>query len=200
MMQLIVITPPRFLEREAEQIRLLLEAGIDRVHLRKPDSTQEQMRRLLEELPATLYPRITLQDHLPLATEYPVGGIHLNRRNHKAPEGFTGLKSRSCHSLQEIEEGRQSFDYQFLSPIFDSISKEGYTAHFTPQELAAAHESGTLGPRVVALGGMEPHLLQHVARLGFGGAAFLGYIWQDDDNRELRRRAETLIKIRKQLE
>lgn len=61
---------------------------VDRVHLRKPQSAEADMRRLIEALPPELYPRLTLQDHLHLAGEYGIGGVHLNARNPEIPAGF----------------------------------------------------------------------------------------------------------------
>ena len=63
-MRIIVITDTSFAASEAESIRILLSEGVDRVHLRKPQSAEADMRRLIEALPPELYPRLTLQDHL----------------------------------------------------------------------------------------------------------------------------------------
>ena len=88
MMRIIVITDTSFAASEAESIRILLSEGADRVHLRKPQSAENDMRRLIEALPPELYPRLTLQDHLYLAGEYGIGGVHLNARNTEIPAGF----------------------------------------------------------------------------------------------------------------
>ena len=88
MMRIIVITDTSFAASEAESIRILLLEGADRVHLRKPQSAEADMRRLIEALPPELYPRLTLQDHLQLAKEYGIGGVHLNARNPEIPAGF----------------------------------------------------------------------------------------------------------------
>ena len=59
-MRIIVITDTSFAASEAESIRILLLEGADRVHLRKPQSAEADMRRLIEALPPELYPRLTL--------------------------------------------------------------------------------------------------------------------------------------------
>ena len=59
MMRIIVITDTSFAASEAESIRILLSEGGDRVHLRKPQSAEADMRRLIEALPPELYPRLT---------------------------------------------------------------------------------------------------------------------------------------------
>lgn len=179
MMKVIVITSPEFVTDEAEIIRILLCEGADRVHLRKPESSEKDFRRLVEAVPEQFRKRLTFQDHLPLATEYGAGGVHLNARNPQVPDGFCGLVSRSCHSFGEVSEHSGQSDYLFLSPIFDSISKQGYSSHFSEQQLMEAGHDGILGPKVIALGGILPKHLPLLGKYGFGGAAFLGYVWKD---------------------
>lgn len=189
MMRILVITDVPFTATEPAAIRQLLDEGVERVHLRKPDASEEALRRLIEALPAECYPRLTLQDRLPLAVEYGLGGVHLNRRNAAVPAGFRGLVSRSCHTLDEVA-AHPACDYLFLSPLFDSISKSGYRAAFTDGELRDAAVRGLLGERVVALGGIRPELLPRVRELGFGGAALLGAVWRDASPAALHRTME----------
>ncbi len=141
MMRIVVITPPHAVPREAATIRLLLDAGIDRVHIRKPEATQEELCALLEAIPEPLRPRLSLHDGHCLATRYGIGGVHLNTRNPLPPEGFRGVVSRSCHSFDELAADT-ACSYRFLSPIFDSISKNGYRAAFTAEALRTAAARG----------------------------------------------------------
>lgn len=196
MMHLAVITGEAFLGDEAATIIRLLEGGIDRVHVRKPGAAADDLRRLIEALPAGLYPRLTLHDCLPLAVEYDLGGIHLNGRNPAPPEGFHGLISRSCHSTEEVAAHRHE-DYLFLSPVFDSISKNGYQSAFTGEELRTAAADGRLGERVWALGGVTPERLPLVREYGFGGAALLGCIWRDSSPEGIRKTLAALDRYKK---
>lgn len=173
--QIVIITSPRFFPGEAEMLSLLL-GGLDcRVHLRKPGCTERQMRGLIEALPEEFRPELTLQDHLSLAPEYGVGGVHPTSRFPVAPEGWTGLVSRSSHSLGEVAMCRDA-DYVFLSPVFDSISKSGYSSAFTDAQLRSAPE---IDGHVYALGGVRPEHFPLLAEYGFGGAALLGHVWRD---------------------
>ena len=72
-------------------------------------------------------------------------------------------------------------DYVFLSPIFDSISKEGYTSAFTSESIREAAEKGIIDKRVIALGGVDENNLLQVKDFGFGGAAILGGLWNKFD-------------------
>ncbi len=185
--KIIAITADKPLENEAEAISRILDSGVaDRVHIRKPAYSESDTKALLDSIPSRLWPRLSLHDHQALASEYGTG-IHLNSRNPKAPAGFCGTVSRSCHSF---EESRGAADYIFISPVFDSISKAGYTAAFSLDELR-----GKVDSRYIALGGVEPCRLSQVAEAGFGGAALLGYIWRDFSLSELDKRLNTLKTI-----
>lgn len=176
MKQLIAITTPTCFPGEGKIITSLFEAGLQRLHLRKPDTGKETVAALLNQLPEAFYPRIVIHDHFSLTDEYTLGGVHLNRRNPNAPDHFAGSISRSCHSIQELEDWK-SLDYLFLSPIFQSISKEGYGNGFPWHELEQATENGTISSKVFALGGIDvPHIRQ-LKGLGFGGAVVLGALW-----------------------
>lgn len=175
----IVITLPYFFPEEAEMIIRFFQDGLERLHLRKPESNVAQVRELLEAIPAMYHSRIVLHEHFELLQEYHLAGIHLNRRNPVAPAGWKGHVSISCHSLKELEERKkEGFDYLSLSPIFNSISKQGYKAAFTPQELHDAHAKGIIDKRVMALGGICKENMAEALSYGFGGVMILGDAWK----------------------
>lgn len=176
-MKLIVITRPDFFGEEAQAIEALFRAGLERLHLRKPGATAAQMEELLRQIPVVYRARIALHDHFELATPWGVGGVHLNARNPEAPHGWTGRVSCSCHSPEEVRQRKDTCDYVFLSPVYDSISKVGYTSAFTADSLLRARQAGIIDRRVIALGGIDTARLPEVERLGFGGAAVLGDVW-----------------------
>ena len=169
-MKTIVITLPEFYTGEAEAIVRQLDLGADRVHIRKPGASAAGMSALLGAIPRAYRSRLSLHDCTELAAEAGVGGVHLNSRNPHTPAGWTGLVSRSCHTLEELADAEA--DYCFLSPIFDSISKPGYRSAFTPEALRGADLS-----RAFALGGVSGGRLAEVEALGFAGAAMLGAAW-----------------------
>ena len=105
-------------------------------------------------------------------------GIHLNGRNPTAPAGFTGHISRSCHSLEEVAKYKAACDYVFLSPIYDSISKEGYSSAYTTGSLQKVRQAGIIDAKVMALGGVTTAHFPEISSLGFGGAVLLGDIWK----------------------
>ena len=190
-MQIIVITRPDCFVHEAEDITQLFEVGLEILHLRKPQSDRESVEALLRAIPAVYHSRIVLHDHFDLAAHYHLRGVHLNRRNPEPPKGHVGTVSRSCHTLEEVQRYKDACDYLFLSPLYDSISKEGYGAAFSPEILEQAHQEGIVDEKVYALGGITCAHLPEIQHWGFGGAALLGDIWQ----REPQERGEFLKKM-----
>lgn len=215
-MKLIVITPPEFFLGEAALLNTLLEHGVDSVHVRKPHSTREACKRLLDEVaddcqrrgssPLLHLQRLVLHDHHGLCVPYRLQGIHLNSRNPTVPvdiqQANEGTEhhytlSASCHSTKEVAGRKPLLDYVFLSPIFDSISKEGYRAAYTEQELRAAADMGIIDQKVIALGGITPARLDKIKALHFGGAAFLGDVWRRQNN--VKEMVEHITRLRRQL-
>lgn len=176
-MRIIAITLPELFPGEAAAIMKAIDAGYHLVHLRKPDAREQEITAILENLPDKYRSKIVLHSHFHLAGRYSLYGIHLNSRANVVPDGFRGSISRSCHSLEEVEKYKDNFDYVFLSPIFDSISKKGYRSAFTEQVLREAAGKGTIDSKVYALGGVAPGNLPLLEDMGFGGAAMLGSVW-----------------------
>lgn len=191
--KVIAVSMPDFYQGEAEAITGLLESGmIDRVHLRKPVATEQVMRELVEAVPPRLHHRLSLHDCHDLALGYGCG-VHLNGRNPLPPDGFTGTLSRSCHRIEELT-AEPACDYRFLSPIYPSISKPGYSPQSALDELR-----GKVDGRVIALGGVTPQKFSELADIGFGGAAMLGYVWDAVRQNRLARLIDLLQECRKEL-
>ena len=170
-MKLILITSPTYFVEEDKIITSLFEEGLDTLHLRKPDTAPMFAERLLTLIPEQYHKRIVVHGHFYLKEEFRLKGIHLNHRN----------PSRSCHSLEEVKECKRDYDYVFMSPIFDCITKKNYNAQYTPEELQKAHKQGIVDKKVMALGGIDIHNIKEVKKFGFGGAAIMGALWQKFD-------------------
>lgn len=177
-MKLIVITTPDFFEEEARLITSLFEAGLETLHLRKPGASCKETEDLLRRIPPEYLGRIVTHEHFQLASSLKLKGIHLNGRNPIVPAGYAGHVSCSCHSLEEAAERKHSCSYVFLSPIYDSISKEGYASSYTFDSLQKARQAGIIDSKVMALGGITAERFPEINSLGFGGAVLLGDIWK----------------------
>lgn len=176
-MKIIAITTPKVIDEDAFIITTLLNKGIDIVHLRKPDSDVEDCRKLLAKLTADKREKIIIHDYPELYFEFSLKGIHINRNVSSFPKGYTGFKTRSCHSFEEIVRYKNDYDYLFLSPIFDSISKVGYKSNFTKEELLKASNDGIIDEKVIALGGVIFDKITYLKELGFGGVAMIGELY-----------------------
>lgn len=181
----IAITPERLTDtrREVQQICAIISGGWDHVHLRHPEASRREMMELIEAIPRDMHPRLVIHDHFSLTWDFNLGGLHLNRRSPAPPGGYNGPLSCSCHSLEEI--GRHAdMTYLTLSPIFDSISKTGYTSTFSHEQLT---HIGSIPARIIALGGVTPERIDLLRRYNFSGFAMLGALPWGADSDEMSR-------------
>ncbi|MBQ4421251.1 MAG: thiamine phosphate synthase [Bacteroidales bacterium] len=181
MRRLIGITPEYNVFSEHRRIsNLVLSGEVEYFHIRKPRFTEEQMREYLSHFDNPFVKeRLSLHDYHHLALELDLGGIHLNSRNPILKEEYKNKRiSVSCHSLEEIKKWKEKTDYCFMSPIFDSISKQGYTSKFSSQVLQQGFNSGILDNKIVALGGVTYDNIKDLQNIGFSSFAMLGELWK----------------------
>ena len=179
-MKIIAITSPKVTGDDERIIKGLVKRGIDVVHFRKPDSGIEECRSLLIKLTSGERSKIVVHDYPSLYEEFSLLGIHVNKNVTSLPEGYSGLKTRSCHSFEEVEMYKDDYDYLFLSPIFNSISKQGYMSSFSDAELLQASKEGIIDRKVIALGGVTFDKIPYLKDLNFGGVAMIGAIYNTD--------------------
>ena len=179
-MRLIVITSPNHIPQESDKINALFDAGMEILHIRKPDFSKKEYIKLLNGIKKDYYGRIKIHEFFELIEDYALLGVHLNKRN----PFYKGNKkvniSKSCHSIEELESIKE-YDYVFLSPIFDSISKKGYHSNFSHESLSMASSNGKINQKVMALGGINNETLPKLEKYAFGKAAVLGSIWETED-------------------
>ena len=169
---------------ETECVHHCFEKGLPALHLRKPGWNLERYRSFIASIHEKHHAKIVVHHHHSLAGEFRLKGIHLREKDRAAlgaglaeyvkmyrEKGFS--VSTSFHSAQEIASNTVAFDYVFLSPVFSSISKKGYTA----KKFKAP---ATRFP-VIALGGIDGHNISLAVKWGYQGVAVLGAIWQKDD-------------------
>lgn len=166
-MKLIVITTPTFFIEEDKILTTLFEEGLDYLHLRKPDTAPMFSERLLTLIPEQYRKRIVTHDHFYLKEEFNLMGIHLNHRNPNPPENYRGHISCSCHSLEEVKSRKSPCNYVFMSPIFDSISKQNYLSTYSAEEIRQASKDGIIDKKVIALGGIDARKYTSYKRLWF---------------------------------
>ncbi len=186
-MELIVITHPVMLPGEAVIINELFAHGLARLHVRKPDVTKAELHALLEQIDPQFRGRIALHQHHGLASEFGITGLHFTEQDRLAQDKETlellksngSILSTSMHDPEVLERLPHCFDYVFLGPVFDSISKAGYSSKI-PADFRLKKYS--FPGKVIALGGIDVENLKFALEMGFDGAAVLGSIWQNPEN------------------
>lgn len=174
---IIVISHPTPLQDEQKIISQLFDERLEIFHLRKKEYAETDLRRFIEELPAVHFKNIVLHSHYHLAAEYGFKGIHVPV--HFKGQVPKGTLSISFHSVEEIQKFGMQFDYGFLGPIFDSISKDGYMGNIDLKEVAAFLKHRK--EKIIALGGIDEDKIEIVQNSRFSGIALLGAIWQSKD-------------------
>lgn len=177
-MNLIIITPPQQVKDEALICNSLFAYGLETLHLRKPGACEETYKEFIRQIEPRFRNRIVIHEQYHLAEKYHLRGIHL--KSNKGDEYIHYQEyshiSISCHTLDKINSLPFCPTYCFLSPVFDSISKQDYKSSFNElPDLKDIHIP------VIALGGITPHNLVHCLRNGFQGVAALGYIWEQPE-------------------
>lgn len=186
--KIIVLSHTHKVDNEERMIADLFEAGMEYFHIRKPKYSTWQLGNFIKTIPKKYRDRIILHSHHELALAYELRGIHLTRK-HKKRLVVTWLKNKffkwrrpdlkfttSLHSLSRMYEYDPKFEYVFLSPVFDSISKIGYKAAFNEASLKEVLSKTQY--KVIALGGIELDTALRAKELGFAGVALLGGIWE----------------------
>jgi thiamine-phosphate pyrophosphorylase len=193
-MKLIVISAPEKVEKEHELINALFEQGLKTFHLRKPGYTINEMQDFLKAIHPQYLRRISIHSHYELMGKYNLAGIHLTGDHLKSMPADSlkeiynvarkkNLKiSGSVHSLEDFSNLSFNYDYVFLSPVFNSISKRGYLSNLSLHEISQLLEKmkrNNIRTKVIALGGIDENKTKKIIEMNFDGAAILGAVWND---------------------
>lgn len=184
-MDIIIVSCPDSVDGEIDLINRMFEKGLVSFHLRKPDYDTCQLTEYINKIETVFHSQIIIHSCFELLDQFTLGGIHIPGRVIEKKDIIQSSKDRnisistSFHSLGEVTGEHSGFDYVFLSPVFDSISKQGYKRKFDYNELSEVLTQARI--KVVALGGCSAENLNQVKQLGFSGAAFLGAIWNTTD-------------------
>ena len=183
-MKLVVLTSENKIQNEATVLNELFASGLTTLHLRKPQYEIEEYRELLDEIKVEYYKYIVVHFHHELCGEYGLKGVHLQENARLVLKGklvsyIKGYQSNgfsvssSFHYPKDIVDCGGKFDYVLLSPVFDSISKQGYEGQgFNVRQVDAL---------IVGMGGVNENTVQKTFNLGYKGAGVLGGIWNSDD-------------------
>lgn len=181
---LIVISSPTPVSNEAFLINQLCEEGLSVFHLRKPDYTEPKLTALLKEIDPVHYSKIALHRFHHLAGSFGINRLHFTGEGRKQinKDALMAYKSEgmvlstSVHSMPEYYDLSSHFDYTFLGPVFDSISKPGYQAKAFNMESMDKKQA----TKLIALGGIDSTNCSKAYSMGFDGVAVLGAVWNNE--------------------
>lgn len=212
---LAVISLPGCFDGEYDILEGMLEAGLQKLHLRKPGASDAERAALLERLAPRWASRLVWHGSRERAACYGIPQIHgsVDFADGQGKSGggrFAGRVdgggepgrvtgggavggepaiSTSVHSWAEMKALPAGLAYAFISPLFDSISKQGYGAN--PALLQQPVDDLPCMP--IGLGGIDAGTIGEVIRAGWKGAAVLGWVWASPA--EAVQRYEQLKKI-----
>ena len=175
---IILFSPERELNHEQAILNQLFEAGLECFHLRKPHMTFQEHWAYLAQIEPEHHAKIMVHQFHEVTETFALKGIHF-----KEKDRIDGMEkellpphqaiSTSFHCPQDLQNHSFEFDYQFLSPVFSSISKSGYEGK--------GFEVHHISKKVIALGGIHLGNIGKVKKMGYQGIGVLGSVWQHPD-------------------
>jgi thiamine-phosphate pyrophosphorylase len=177
---MILITDPDFIPDEEKFINAFFNEGLEILHLRKPEATPLQMHELISKIDEKFHSRIMIHSHYELLEIFQLRGLHFTDKSKKQIRNYEKVqckKSLAVHELSELKYVENSIDYVFLSPLFSSVSKAGYSKKWDFESIKT-ELSGYRNFKVIALGGITLDNVKQVKELGFDDFALLGSIWE----------------------
>lgn len=185
-MQLVIISDNKIFPGEAEVLNQMFDGRMSLFHLRKYENSKTEIIELLDKIKPEHYSKIAIHQYHEMAEELGFKRIHFSETDRLQQtekqlerlidEGFT--LSTSVHSVDVYKGLSDVFEYAFLGPVFDSISKFGYKARkFDLQEKNP-------NVKVIALGGITSANYKNAIEMGFDGVGVLGSIWNSENKLE----------------
>lgn len=177
---MILITEPDFIPNEEKFINAFFNEGLELLHLRKPEATALQMHELISKFDEKFHSRIMIHSHYKLLETFQLRGLHFTEKSKKQIRNYEKVqckKSLAVHELSDLKYVENSIDYVFLSPLFSSVSKAGYSKQWDFESIKAElslHRSF----QIMALGGITLENVKQLKELGFDDFALLGSIWK----------------------
>lgn len=182
---IVVIAPEKDIPNEIEILHQLFQEGLEFYHLRKPNKNFEEFCDYLKQIDEKYHNKIVIHHFHKLINDYNLKGIHFQeqkRIEHINNPGhyFKGLNmygktiSSSFHEPQELADCHFDFDYHLLSPVFDSISKQGYKGR--------GFDVNHINKTTIGMGGVSVDNLPTFDTLGYKGVAVLGTIWKSQES------------------
>jgi thiamine-phosphate pyrophosphorylase len=179
-MMVVVLSPETDIENEKDILNQLFEAGLEYYHLRKPANNYKEHVAYLKQIDSKYHNRILVHLFHELVNEFNLKGINFQERKRRDSidnpgQYFKNLEmygktiSSSFHEPEDVATCEFEFDYHLLSPVFSSISKQGYEGR--------GFDVNYIDKMVIGMGGATSENIDVFKTLGFKGVGVLGGIW-----------------------
>lgn len=180
----ILIAPENELPKEIEILHQLFEEGLEMYHFRKPQKNYEQHVAYLNLIDEKYHDRIVVHYYHELVNDFNLKGVHFKEQKRIAHIDNPGAYfknlnmygktiSSSFHEPEILERCEFEFDYHILSPVFSSISKQGYQGR--------GFKVNHIDKTIIAVGGISLENVEETLKLGFNGIGVLGDVWSAED-------------------
>jgi thiamine-phosphate pyrophosphorylase len=181
---IILIAPEKDISNEIEILHQLFKEGLECYHFRKPFKNYEEHVSYLNAVDKKFHNRIVVHNFHELINEFILKGIHFQEQERKDSidnpgKYFKNLEmygktiSSSFHEPEDIENCYFEFDYHLLSPVFTSISKEGYEGR--------GFNVNHIDKTIIGMGGATSENIESFKTLGYKGVGILGGIWNSNN-------------------
>ena len=181
---ILLIAPENDLPKEIEILHQLFKEGLLIYHFRKPQKNYEEHVAYLNLIDKKYHDRIVVHYCHELINDFNLKGVHFieqKRLAHIDNPGayFKNLSmfgktiSSSFHEPEILERCEFEFDYHILSPVFSSISKQGYQG----RGFNVTHSDKL----IIGVGGISLETIEDTLKLGYKGIGVLGDVWNAEN-------------------
>ncbi|MFG6685297.1 thiamine phosphate synthase [Mariniflexile sp. HNIBRBA6329] len=195
---IVLIAPEEDIPNEIDILNKLFKNGLLYYHLRKPNKDFKEHSEYLNKIEPEYHNRIVVHYFHELVNSFDLKGIHFQeqkRIDHIDNPGqyFKNLNmfgktiSSSFHEPETLSACYFEFDYHLLSPVFSSLSKEGYEGR--------GFDVNHINKTIVGMGGVTNENLDCFKKLGYKGVGILGSIWNTENPVESFNKIKNSYKI-----
>jgi len=182
-MKQIIISNPVLISNELKMIHQLLADGLEVLHIRKPAFSEQEYFGFIQQIDQNFHDRLVICSYHEEGLKQGFKRFHFSRTDYLNQDSFEAfgncILSTSTHSIEEFNELQDRIDYAFLSPVFESISKVGYTTN--SNLLEEVKQRTNVKSKLIALGGMTEENRHIALEHGFDGVAMMGAVWKSKD-------------------
>lgn len=176
---MIVISNPTEIRNEHQIIQALFEEGLELLHIRKPNASEEALRFYIAAIDSKYHSKLVLHQQHRLIEEFQLERLHFTEKARQTiADNFqksVPFLSTSVHTIADFNTLSERYDAAFLSPIYPSISKVDYKP--TQNLLEQTKERTNWKTKLIALGGISAENIAATLTEGFDDVALLGSIW-----------------------